>query len=59
MRIKEYLTNTEVSPFNEWYRKLDNSLQARVDSRLQRIQILGNLGDYKPLGDGIYEMRFR
>ena len=32
------------------------AIQARVLHRLDRMT-LGNYGDYKPIGDGIYELR--
>ena len=31
MKITEYLTSKGVSPFGRWYKKLDKSLQTKVD----------------------------
>lgn len=45
-------------PFNEWINDLkDQMTRARINRRLKRLK-LGNYGDYKALGDGIYELRF-
>lgn len=44
-------------PFAEWYRSLkDKKTQAFVDYRLSRIEA-GTLGDYKSLGEGVFELR--
>lgn len=44
-------------PFIEWFETLDLTTQARIEVRFDRIR-LGNFGDSKNLGDGIYELRF-
>jgi len=36
---------------------LDSQSQARIDTRLDRVR-LGNLGDSKSVGQGVYELRF-
>lgn len=54
----EYLTSTGISTFGKWYKKLDRTLQAKVDARIQRIKLLDNLGDFKSLKGGVYELRF-
>jgi len=44
-------------PFEEWLDDLrDRRAVARVDGRVTRLEA-GNPGDYKSLGDGIYELR--
>ncbi len=44
-------------PFEEWLSSLrDRALRVQVLTRLTRIKA-GNLGDYKGLGDGLYELR--
>jgi putative addiction module killer protein len=44
-------------PFDEWLRELrDANAVARVLSRIGRIR-LGNLGDCKPVGGGVSELR--
>ena len=44
-------------PFMEWLNSLDPSVQDLMELRFQRIK-LGNLGDTKYLGNGIFELRF-
>ncbi|MGA2595208.1 MAG: hypothetical protein ABSH32_35395, partial [Bryobacteraceae bacterium] len=46
-------------PFQEWVESLkDYEAQARVFVRLERVR-LGNLGDCKPVGDGVSELRVK
>ena len=54
--ISKYVTITGVCPFDDWFETLNSATQARVDVRLDRVN-LGNFGDSKSLGDGIYELR--
>ncbi len=55
--IQLYLNEDGVSPFDRWLDELRDSVgQARIRLRLKRVR-LGNLGDYKPVGDGVYEFR--
>ena len=43
--------------FSEWVEELkDCSVQARILERINRIK-LGNFGDYKALGGGLFELR--
>ena len=44
------------TPFESWYDGLDTLLQRAIDARLTRIAV-GNFGDHKPVGDGVYELR--
>ena len=44
-------------PFDQWFDSLrDMKSQAAVDSRLARVRA-GNLGDHKPVGEGVFELR--
>ena len=44
--------------FTKWLKGLrDAKARARVALRVKRIELTGNLGDYKPLGDGVSELR--
>lgn len=50
------LTNGKC-PFDEWFLSLKQiDIRNRIRQRLIRLE-LGNLGDYKPLSDGLYELR--
>ena len=43
--------------FDEWLQKLrDSNAKARIQARIDRAED-GNLGDCKPVGDGVSEMR--
>lgn len=54
--IARYKTLSGACPFIEWFETLDLTTQARIEVRLDRVR-LGNFGDSKSLGDGIYELR--
>ncbi len=55
--IQVYLDDDGVSLFDRWLDNLRDSVgQARIRLRLKRVK-LGNLGDYKSVGDGVYELR--
>lgn len=57
MDIQEYLTQDGQSPFDLWFCGLrDRRARARIRVRLDRVR-LGNLGDYRALGEGVYELR--
>ena len=44
--------------FNKWLIKLkDINAKTRIITRLRRIEATNNLGDYKSLGNGLYEIR--
>ena len=55
--LQKYVTATGRCPFDEWFATLDSQTQARIDVRLDRVS-LGNFGDYKSVGGGVYELRF-
>lgn len=45
------------SMFDSWLRSLrDKAAQARIFNRIRNVE-LGNLGDYKTLGGGLFELR--
>ena len=48
------------SDYRKWIRGLqDKQTVFRINARILRIQSEGQLvGDYKPLGNGVYELRF-
>lgn len=55
--IQNYLTAEGRSPFEEWLDSLrDTKGRSKIDNRLRRIQ-LGNLGDYRSVGKGVFELR--
>ena len=54
--VQEYLTADGTSPYRDWLESLDRPIRARVQARVFRFE-LGNLGDHKSVGDGIWEAR--
>ena len=54
--VQYYQTPNGREPFTEWYDSLrDPKTQNRIDRRLERVEI-GNLGEYKSVGDGVFEL---
>lgn len=48
----------QTEEFVKWLKRLkDIDARARINVRLKRIALTGNLGDTKPVGDGVYELR--
>ncbi|MEB3175328.1 MAG: type II toxin-antitoxin system RelE/ParE family toxin [Cyanobacteriota bacterium] len=55
--IRRYIAEDGRIPFAQWLDSLqDLKAKARIAQRLDRVT-LGNLGDYKPVGRGVYELR--
>ena len=48
----------QTEEFMKWLKRLkDIDARARINVRLKRIALTENLGDTKPVGDGVYELR--
>ena len=43
-------------PFEAWYDKLGQLMQRAIDARLTRLAV-GNFGDHKSVGAGVFELR--
>ncbi len=57
-RILQYQRRDGKIPFKEWLLGLkDLQTRARIRTRLDRLR-LGNFGDSKSVGGGIFELRF-
>ena len=54
--IRRYIDENGISPFERWYSKLDQKTQVRISDRLDRVAV-GNFGDFKSVGKGVYELR--
>ena len=53
-----YQDNNCKEPLIEWLNSLkDINIKARINNRLRRIE-MGNLGDFKSVGEGVFELRF-
>ena len=47
----------QTATYAEWFAKLrDRAAKTRIDIRIRRLS-LGNLGDVKPVGEGVSELR--
>lgn len=57
IELRTYVTADGRAPFDEWMEELrDVQARARIRARLVRVQ-LGNFGDFRPLREGVQEMR--
>jgi putative addiction module killer protein len=55
--LKIYETDDGNAPFSSWLDALkDREARARIKKRLNRVT-LGNLGDYRSVGEGVFEFR--
>ena len=54
--VREYLTADGRNLFRDWLGTLDVAVRARVQARVLRFE-LGNLGDHKSVGAGVWEAR--
>jgi putative addiction module killer protein len=55
--LRYYIKPNRKSPFSEWLGKIKNhTTRSRIERRLERME-RGNYGDYKNLGDGVYELK--
>ncbi len=58
MDLRRYVTDGGKDVFGDWLRKLkDRRARARIETRLTRVG-LGNFGDCKAVGSGVWELRF-
>ena len=52
-----YVTDNDKCPFELWLDSLrDRQARVRIKKRIDRIE-MGNLGDFKPVGEGVMELR--
>ena len=57
IELRTYLTVADRAPFDDWLASLkDVQARARIRARLARVQT-GNFGDFKPLQEGVQELR--
>lgn len=57
-RILLYKTTEGKTPFLDWMESIqDFKTRGRIRARIDRL-FLGNPGDYKGIGDGVFELRF-
>jgi putative addiction module killer protein len=56
MTVREHLTADGRNAFREWLKSLAVATRARIQARVVRFE-MGNLGDHKSVGDGVWEAR--
>ena len=56
IRIEEFVTDDDVSPFRRWFDALDDHAAALVTIAIDRLGE-GNTSNAKPLGEGVSELR--
>ena len=55
--LQIYRTQNGREPFTEWLESInDQRTQNRIQRRVDRLEE-GNFGDYKPVGEGVFELR--
>ena len=55
--LQFYQTPNGQEPFTEWFEAIQNQeTQDRIQKRLDRLA-LGNFGDYRTVGGGVFELR--
>lgn len=54
-----YATASGKEPFNDWLDSLDRSLRVRVESRINRLMVMGHAGNAKALKDGLFELKWK
>lgn len=55
--IRNYIDDNGKEPVKDWLKSLDGTTRKRILLRLDRLRD-GNFGDYKQLGEALYELRF-
>jgi len=56
-KLVVYVTEAGKTPFEDWFNDLDTAAALKVRTALARIET-GNLGDVKPVGQGVYRVYF-
>ena len=56
IELEIYMTDDGKAPFDDWFNKLDTTAALKVRTALARIET-GNMGDVKPVGQGVSERR--
>ncbi|WP_405308292.1 type II toxin-antitoxin system RelE/ParE family toxin [Methanobrevibacter sp.] len=55
--ISNYIDDNGKEPIKDWIKSLDGTTKKRILLRFDRLKD-GNFGDYKQLGEYLYELRF-
>ena len=56
VQVVHYVAEDGTDYFDEWIQNQATEIRARVQTRIDRVE-LGNFGDHKGVGKGVYEFR--
>lgn len=56
MKVVRYIASDGSDEFGTWLQKQTPEVRARIQTRIDRVE-LGNFGDYKSVGGGVFELR--
>ena len=57
LEVDAYCTSSGKEPFTDWLDSIrDKTTQSKIKKRMDRVED-GNMGDYRPLGTNLYELR--
>ncbi|MCZ6676548.1 MAG: type II toxin-antitoxin system RelE/ParE family toxin [Candidatus Poribacteria bacterium] len=60
MDVEIYQHPNGDEPFIDWLSSIrDKRTTARIRSRLRRVEETGNLGNYRSVGEGVFELRLQ
>ena len=57
--IRSYRTANGANPYRDWINGLAHKRAGQVRVRLDRIAEHGHFGDCEPVGNGVFELKFR
>ena len=56
LTVRVYVADDGTTPIRDWLATLEMPIRARIQARVLRFE-LGNLGDHKSIGTGVWEAR--
>lgn len=56
IKVLHYVSEDGADHFDRWYGNQSSDARARIQTRIDRVE-LGNFGDHKSVGEGVYELR--
>ena len=56
IKVVRYIRSDGSDDFGTWLEKQSSEIRARIQTRIDRME-LGNFGDYKGVGAGVFELR--
>ena len=56
IKVLRYVSEDEADHVDRWFRNQSSETRARIQIRIDRVE-LGNFGDHKSVGEGVFELR--